>query len=159
MTKAILKTRLGDITLELFPDVAPRHVENFVRLAKSGFYDGTLFHRVIPEFMIQGGDPLSRGADKHLHGTGGADKNVKAEFSDLPHVRGAVSMARAANPDSASSQFFIVVEDAPHLDGQYSLFGKVVAGLEAVDAIVAVETDHRDNPLEPVPITVEIVES
>lgn len=159
MIKAILKTRLGNITLELFPDVAPRHVENFVQLAKSGFYDGTLFHRVIPEFMIQGGDPLSRGEDRRLHGTGGADKNVKAEFSDLPHVRGAVSMARAANPDSASSQFFIVVEDSPHLDGQYSLFGKVVSGMETVDAIVALETDHRDNPVEPVPITAEIPES
>jgi peptidyl-prolyl cis-trans isomerase B (cyclophilin B) len=158
MTQAILKTRLGDMTLELFSDVAPKHAENFIQLAKAGFYDGTLFHRVIPGFMIQGGDPLSRGEDKRLHGTGGAEHNLKAEFSDLPHVRGVVSMARAASPDSASSQFFIVVDDAPHLDGQYSLFGRIVKGMEVADAIVELKSDHRDNPLEPVSITVEIVE-
>jgi peptidyl-prolyl cis-trans isomerase B (cyclophilin B) len=158
MSKAIITTRHGDITLEFLPEVAPNHVNNFLELAKKGFYDKTLFHRVIPDFMIQGGDPLSKNADKRLHGTGGSDKNVKAEFSKTKHVRGIVSMARSANPDSASSQFFIVVADSSHLDGQYSAFGKVVEGLDVVDKIVAEETDHRDNPLEPVSITVKVVD-
>ena len=158
MTKAIISTRHGDIALEFLPEVAPNHVKNFVELAKQGFYDGTLFHRVIPDFMIQGGDPNSKNPDKRLHGTGGSGKNVKAEFSKTRHARGVVSMARSANPDSASSQFFIVVADAPHLDNQYSAFGKVASGLEVVDKIVAEETDHRDNPLEAVSMTVKIVE-
>lgn len=158
MTQAILSTRHGDITLEFLPDVAPNHVQNFLDLARSGFYDGTKFHRVIPGFMIQGGDPNSKQDDRRLHGTGGSGKNVKAEFNATKHLRGIVSMARAANPDSASSQFFIMVADAPHLDGQYSAFGKVVSGLEVVDKIVAEETDHRDNPLDPVSMTVKVVE-
>jgi peptidyl-prolyl cis-trans isomerase B (cyclophilin B) len=158
MAKAVISTRLGDITLEFLPEVAPKHVENFISLAKSGFYDKTLFHRVIPDFMIQGGDPNSKNKDRQLHGTGGSGKNVKAEFSKTPHARGIVSMARSANPDSASSQFFIVVADSSHLNGQYSAFAKVVTGLEAVDAIVAEETDHRDNPLTPVEMTVKIIE-
>ena len=158
MTKALLSTRHGDITLEFLPEVAPNHVKNFVELAKSGFYDKTLFHRCIPDFMIQGGDPNSKNPDKRLHGTGGSGKNVKAEFSKTSHTRGIVSAARSASPDSASSQFFIVVADAPHLNGQYSAFGKVVSGMEAVDAIVAEETDHRDNPVNPVEITVKIIE-
>jgi peptidyl-prolyl cis-trans isomerase B (cyclophilin B) len=158
MSKAIITTRHGDITIELLPEVAPGHVANFLELAKSGFYDKTLFHRVIPDFMIQGGDPNSRGKDRRLHGTGGSGKNLKAEFSKEKHLRGTVSMARSANPDSASSQFFIVVADAPHLDNQYTLFGRVTQGLETVDAIVGEETDHRDNPLNPVEITVKIVE-
>jgi peptidyl-prolyl cis-trans isomerase B (cyclophilin B) len=157
-TKAVLSTRHGDITIEFLPEVAPNHVKNFVELAKAGFYDKTCFHRVIPEFMIQGGDPNSRDKDRRLHGTGGSGKNVKAEFSKTSHVRGIVSAARSANPDSASSQFFIVVADSPHLDGQYSAFGKVIDGLKAVDAIVAEETDHRDNPLTPVEMTVKIIE-
>src|SRR6185295_5273704 len=122
------------------------------------FYDKTTFHRVIPDFMIQGGDPNSKNKDRQLHGTGGSGKNLKAEFSKEPHVRGIVSMARSQSPDSASSQFFIVVADSPHLNGQYTAFGKVVEGLQVVDAIVAEETDHRDNPLNPVEITVKIVE-
>ena len=158
MSKAIISTRHGDITIEFLPEVAPNHVKNFLELAKSGFYDKTLFHRVIPDFMIQGGDPNSKNPDKRLHGTGGSGKNVKAEFSKTPHVRGIVSAARSANPDSASSQFFIVVADSSHLDNQYSAFGKVTSGLEVVDAIVAEETDHRDNPIEPVEITVKVVE-
>jgi peptidyl-prolyl cis-trans isomerase B (cyclophilin B) len=157
-TKAVLTTRHGDITIEFLPEVAPNHVKNFVELAKAGFYDKTCFHRVIPEFMIQGGDPNSKDKDRRLHGTGGSGKNVKAEFSKTSHVRGIVSAARSANPDSASSQFFIVVADSPHLNGQYSAFGKVISGMEAVDAIVAEETDHRDNPLNPVDMTVKIVE-
>jgi peptidyl-prolyl cis-trans isomerase B (cyclophilin B) len=158
MSKAILTTRLGEITLEFLPELAPKHVENFITLAKSGFYDGTLFHRVIPGFMVQGGDPNSKQDDKRLHGTGGSGKNVSAEFSKEPHKRGAVSMARSGHPDSASSQFFIVVEDASHLDNQYTLFGRVTSGLEVVDAIVAEETDHRDNPLAAVSMTVRIEE-
>jgi peptidyl-prolyl cis-trans isomerase B (cyclophilin B) len=158
MTKAILTTRHGDMTLEFFPDVAPNHVQNFIELAKSGFYDDTLFHRVIPGFMIQGGDPNSKNPDKRFHGTGGSGKNLKAEFSKTPHTRGIVSMARAANPDSASSQFFIMVDDSPHLDGQYSVFGKVVSGMEVADAIVAEATDHRDNPVNPVSIRIRLVE-
>ena len=153
-----MTTRHGDITIEFLPEVAPNHVKNFVELAKSGFYDKTAFHRVIPDFMIQGGDPNSKDKDRRLHGTGGSGKNVKAEFSKTPHVRGIVSAARSANPDSASSQFFIVVADSPHLNGQYTAFGKVISGLEAVDAIVDEETDHRDNPLNPVEMTVKVVE-
>ncbi|MDQ3003053.1 MAG: peptidylprolyl isomerase [Fibrobacterota bacterium] len=158
MSKAILSTRHGDITIEFLPEVAPNHVKNFVELAQKGFYDKTLFHRCIPDFMIQGGDPNSKNADKRLHGTGGSGKNVKAEFSKTPHLRGIVSAARSANPDSASSQFFIVVADSSHLDNQYTAFGKVTSGLEVVDKIVAEETDHRDNPLEPVELTVKIIE-
>ena len=158
MSKAILSTRHGDITIEFLPEVAPNHVTNFVELAQKGFYDKTLFHRCIPDFMVQGGDPNSKNPDKRLHGTGGSGKNVKAEFSKTPHLRGVVSAARSANPDSASSQFFIVVADSSHLDNQYTAFGKVISGLEVVDKIVAEETDHRDNPLEPVEMTVKIIE-
>lgn len=158
MPKAIISTRHGDITIGFLPEVAPGHVNNFIELAKKGFYDGTLFHRCIPDFMIQGGDPNSKNPDKRLHGTGGSGKNIKAEFSKTPHVRGVVSMARSANPDSASSQFFIVVADSSHLDNQYSAFGKVESGLDVVDKIVNEETDHRDNPVEAVSMTVKIVE-
>ncbi len=158
MSKAIISTRHGDITLEFLPEIAPNHVKNFLELAKSGFYDKTLFHRVIPDFMIQGGDPNSKNADKRMHGTGGSGKNIKAEFSKTPHVRGTLSAARSANPDSASSQFFIVVADSSHLDNQYTAFGKVISGLEVVDAIVAEESDHNDNPLEGVAMTVKVVE-
>ncbi len=158
MSKAIISTRHGDITLEFLPEIAPLHVENFLELAKSGFYDKTLFHRVIPDFMIQGGDPNSKDADKRLHGTGGSGKNLKAEFSDTPHVRGILSAARSASPNSASSQFFIVVKDSPHLNKQYTAFGRVTEGLDVVDKIVAEESDHRDNPLEAVEITVKVVE-
>lgn len=158
MSKAIISTRHGDITIEFLPEVAPNHVNNFIELAGKGFYDKTIFHRVIPDFMIQGGDPNSKNPDKRLHGTGGSGKNIKAEFSKTPHVRGIVSAARSANPDSASSQFFIVVADSSHLDNQYSAFGRVTEGMDVVDKIVAEETDHRDNPLEPVEITVKIVE-
>lgn len=158
MTQAILSTRHGDITIEFLPEVAPNHVQNFLDLARAGFYDGTKFHRVIPGFMIQGGDPNSKQDDRRLHGTGGSGKNVKAEFNATKHVRGIVSAARSSNPDSASSQFFIMVADSAHLDGQYSAFGKVVSGIEVADKIVAEKTDHRDNPLEAVSITVKVVD-
>ncbi len=158
MPKAIISTRHGDIELEFLAEVAPGHVKNFLDLARKGFYDETLFHRVIPGFMIQGGDPNSKQADRRLHGTGGSGKNINAEFSKTPHARGVVSMARSASPDSASSQFFIVVNDSAHLDGQYTAFGKVVKGMEAVQAIVAEEADHRDNPLKAVAMRIRILE-
>ena len=144
-TLAILKTSQGDVTVRFFYDKAPGHVKNFIDLSAKGFYDGTLFHRVIPDFMIQGGDPYTKHPETPTtrYGTGGnkdasgAPVNVKAEFNDTPHRRGILSMARASNPDSASSQFFIVVKDSPFLDRQYTAFGEVVKGLEAVDKIVA----------------------
>src|SRR6266852_6244798 len=125
--KAIIKTKFGDIHIKLYPDVAPNHVENFIKLAKKGFYDGTTFHRVIPGFMIQGGDPNTRdtAASRSRHGTGGPGYTIKAEFNDTQHKRGVVSMARAQDPDSAGSQFFIVVKDSSFLDNQYTAFGRV----------------------------------
>ena len=155
---AVIKTKFGDIKLKFFPDVAPNHVNNFIELSKKGFYNGTVFHRVIPDFMIQGGDPNSKDHDKARHGTGGPGHTVKAEFSNKPHKRGTLSMARSANPDSAGSQFFICVADTQHLDGQYTVFGEVVEGLEVVDKIVSQERDRRDNPIERIEMTVEIVE-
>lgn len=155
---AVIKTKLGDIKLKFFPDVAPNHVNNFIELAKKGFYNGTVFHRVIPNFMVQGGDPNSKDHDRARHGTGGPGYTVKAEFNKKPHKRGTLSMARSAHPDSAGSQFFICVVDTPHLDGQYTVFGEVVEGIEVVDKIVSQERDRRDNPIERIEMTVEIVE-
>lgn len=138
----------AEIKLELYPDVAPITVDNFLSLARSGFYDGTIFHRVIPGFVIQGGDPEGTGM-------GGPGYTIKGEFAangvpnDLKHERGVISMARAQHPDSAGSQFFIVVADAPHLDGHYAAFGRVVSGMEEVDRIVAVPRNPMDRPLEP----------
>ncbi len=138
----------GKIELELFPQIAPVTVQNFADLANSGFYDGLLFHRVIQGFMIQGGCPQGTG-------TGGAGKNIKGEFAqngvpnDLSHTRGTLAMARASMPDSASSQFFIVHQDAPHLNGAYAAFGRVISGMDVVDAIAAVAVDGRDKPLTP----------
>lgn len=148
-----LNTTKGTISIRFFPDKAPKHVENFVELAKSGFYDGTRFHRVIPGFMIQGGDPNTKD-DKAVHswGTGGSGKNVKAEFNDIPHKRGIVSMARSQMPDSASSQFFIVVSDSRFLDGEYSAFGEVVEGMEVADEIVEAPRGAQDRPHDPVSI-------
>ena len=154
----IIRTGFGEIELQLFPDVAPGHVENFLKLARSGFYNGTLFHRVIPGFMIQGGDPYTKGDKKHLYGTGDPGYKIKAEFNDTPHKRGILSMARSSQGvDTAGSQFFIVVADSPHLDGQYTAFGKVVKGMEVADKIVNRPRDGRDAPLEPVSMTVEAV--
>ena len=146
-----LHTSKGDIRAELYPDVAPVTVKNFTDLIKRGFYDGLTFHRVIAGFMIQGGCP--RG-----DGTGGPGYHIKGEFAAngvknaLKHTRGVLSMARAMDPDSAGSQFFIMHADAPHLDGQYAAFGKVTSGMDAVDAIAAVKTDYYDRPLEKVTI-------
>jgi peptidyl-prolyl cis-trans isomerase B (cyclophilin B) len=156
-TRAIIETKLGNIELKFFPDVAPDHVNNFVTLATAGFYDGTTFHRVIPDFMIQGGDPNSKDHDKSKHGMGGPGHTVKAEFNKKPHKRGTLSMARSAHPDSAGSQFFICVADAAFLDGQYTVFGEVVSGIDTVDAIVNQPRDQRDNPNERVEMTVKIV--
>ncbi len=156
---AVIETKFGDIELRFFPDVAPKHVENFLTLAKSGFYDGTIFHRVIPGFMIQGGDPNTKGTNKSLYGTGGPDHSVKAEFSNRPHKRGILSMARSQDPDSAGSQFFIVVEDSNFLDGQYTVFGEVVKGMDIADKIVAQKRDGRDNPLERIEMNVRLVEA
>jgi peptidyl-prolyl cis-trans isomerase B (cyclophilin B) len=157
--RAVIETKLGSMEIRFFPDKAPKHVENFIKLAKSGFYDKTLFHRVIPGFMIQGGDPNTKDEkDKSKYGMGGPGYNVKAEFNDRPHVRGAVSMARSQDPDSAGSQFFIVVKDAPQLNGKYTVFGEVVQGMEVADKIVSQQRDARDNPLERIEMTVKIVE-
>ena len=148
----------GQIVLRLFPDVAPNHVKNFVDLAKQGFYNGTTFHRVIPGFMIQGGDPNSKNPDRASHGMGGPGHKVKAEFSSKPHKRGTLSMARANDPDSAGSQFFICVNDANFLDWQYTVFGEVQSGLDVVDKVVGVKRDGRDNPLERVEMTVTVTD-
>jgi peptidyl-prolyl cis-trans isomerase B (cyclophilin B) len=137
----------GIIKAELYPKVAPNTVRNFISLINKGFYDGLIFHRVIPGFVIQGGDPNGTG-------TGGPGYSIKGEFSsngfknDLKHSRGVLSMARSAMPDSAGSQFFIMVADSPHLDGQYAAFGKVIEGMAVVDEIVNVETNANDKPLK-----------
>ncbi|MFQ5431254.1 MAG: peptidylprolyl isomerase [Nitrospinota bacterium] len=149
---AILETTMGNIELTFFPDVAPGHVKNFRKLAKEGFYNGTTFHRVIPGFMIQGGDPNSKSADRSMHGMGGPGYTIKAEFNDKKHTRGRLSMARSQDPDSAGSQFFIVVADSLFLDGQYTVFGEVVDGMDVVDKIVNAKRDARDNPIEKIEI-------
>lgn len=157
-TRAVIETRLGNIELKFFPDVAPNHVENFITLAKQGFYDGTTFHRVIPGFMIQGGDPNTKSEDRSRHGSGGPGYNLKAEFNEKPHKRGILSMARTGDPNGAGSQFFICVADAPSLNRQYSVFGEVVSGLDVVDKIVKQPRDGNDNPKERVEMKVKIVE-
>jgi len=163
--RAIIKTKFGDIEIKFYPDVAPKHVDNFITLAKSGFYNGTIFHRVIPGFMIQGGDPNTKDSlKKDTFGQGGPKDEkgnpitVKAEFSDIPHKRGIVSMARASDPDSAGSQFFIVVEDSRFLDRKYTVFGEVTKGIGVADKIVNLPRDERDNPKERIEMTVTIVE-
>ncbi len=155
-TIAVIETRFGNIELKFFPDAAPNHVNNFLELAKKGFYDGTTFHRVIPGFMIQGGDPNTKNPDKSTHGMGGPGYTIKAEFNDKPHKKGTLSMARAANPDSAGSQFFICVADAPFLDRQYTVFGEVVSGMEVADKIVGQPRDRRDNPNERIEMKVRV---
>ncbi|MBC8610414.1 Putative bifunctional phosphatase/peptidyl-prolyl cis-trans isomerase [uncultured Ruminococcus sp.] len=137
----------ADIKVELYPDIAPNTVKNFISLVKKGFYDGVIFHRVIPGFMIQGGDPQGIGV-------GGPGYSIAGEFSangfknDLKHTTGVISMARSSHPDSAGSQFFIMTDDAPHLDGQYAAFGKVIEGIDEVQRIVNVPRDFRDKPKE-----------
>ena len=169
---AVISTKFGDMVVEFFPDVAPMHVENFQILAEEGYYNGTTFHRVIPGFMIQGGDPNSKDLDRMNDGTGGrAGKffgigrendpeswTVPAEFNDTPHQRGTLSMARSQNIDSGSSQFFICHDNAPFLDGQYTVFGQLISGIEVVDEIVNSERDPRDNPLDRVQMTISLVD-
>lgn len=157
-TKAIIETKYGEMEIKFFPEVAPKNVENFVTLAKEGLYDNTIFHRVIPGFMIQGGDPNTKGPDTSRYGMGGPGHNVKAEFSNIQHKRGIVSMARAQHPDSAGSQFFIVVKDSFFLDGQYTVFGEVVKGMEVADKIVNLPRNPRDLPNERVEMNVKVVE-
>ncbi len=151
MANPIITIQMKDgsvMKAELYPEIAPATVKNFVDLAAKGFYNGLIFHRVIPGFMIQGGDPQGTGM-------GGPGYTIKGEFTangfrnDLRHTRGVLSMARAMDPDSAGSQFFIMHEDSPHLDGQYAAFGKLIEGIEVVDKIASVRTDYNDRPLEP----------
>ena len=151
MANPIITIQMKDGSImkaELYPDIAPATVKNFVDLAGKGFYNGLIFHRVIPGFMIQGGDPEGTGM-------GGPGYTIKGEFTangfrnDLKHTRGVLSMARAMDPNSAGSQFFIMHEDSPHLDGQYAAFGKIIEGIEVVDKIASVRTDYSDRPLEP----------
>ncbi len=162
-TRATIKvttkgTPLGEIVIKFYPDVAPNHVKNFIKLAKEKFYDGTTFHRVIPGFMIQGGDPNSKGPDRSTHGLGGPAHRLKAEFNSRPHQRGVLSMARANEPDSAGSQFFICVADSNFLDWKYTALGEVVSGMEVADKVVSVKRDGRDNPLDRVEMVVTVTE-
>ncbi len=142
-----IQTGRGTIKMELYPEIAPNTVKNFIFLVKKGFYDGTIFHRVIPGFMIQGGDPEGTGM-------GGPGYSIKGEFrsnrfqNDLKHSKGVISMARSMSPNSAGSQFFIMVADAPHLDGEYAAFGKVIEGMDEAERIVSVRRDYRDKPYE-----------
>ena len=146
MADAIIKTGFGNIKFSLLPDIAPETVRNFSQLAKSKFYNETLFHRVIPGFMIQGGDPNTKNPDKSTWGQGGPGYNLKAEFNTRSHLRGIVSMARANDPDSAGSQFFIITSDSTFLDRQYTVFGEVVEGMEVADKIVNLPRDGNDCP-------------
>jgi peptidyl-prolyl cis-trans isomerase B (cyclophilin B) len=155
----LVKTKFGEMEIVLFPDLAPKHVESFLKLAKSGFYNGTIFHRIIPGFMIQGGDPLTKDpANRSRYGTGGPGYNLPAEFNRVAHEKGILSAARTADPNSAGSQFFIMADKAPHLDGQYTVFGEIVKGLEVVDTIVNQPRDMKDNPLERLELTVEVLQ-
>jgi peptidyl-prolyl cis-trans isomerase B (cyclophilin B) len=150
---------LGEIVVRFYPDVAPNHVKNFIKLAKEEFYNGCTFHRVIPGFMIQGGDPNSKKPDRSLHGMGGPGYQIKAEFNSRPHKRGVLSMARANDPDSAGSQFFICIADSHFLDWKYTAFGEVVSGMEVADRIANVKRDGRDNPLERIEMAVTVTEA
>jgi len=143
---AVLETKQGTIKLQFFDKVAPKHVENFIKLAKSGFFDGTTFHRVIANFMIQGGDPNSKDDDLNNDGFGGSPDKVPAEFSKLHHARGILSAARSQDINSASSQFFICVADAGFLDGQYTVYGQVIEGMDVADKIVGLKKIQGDNP-------------
>ncbi len=156
--RAVIETSYGEIELKFFPDKAPNHVDNFIKLAKNGTYDGTIFHRVIPGFMIQGGDPNTKGQDFNSYGMGGPGHTVDAEFNDISHKRGIVSMARSADPNSAGSQFFIVVKESTFLDNEYTVFGEVTKGMEVADKIVSLPRDSRDLPNERVEIKVKIIE-
>ena len=154
---AVIETKFGKIEIQFFEDKAPGHVKNFKDLAKKGFYDGTIFHRVIPGFMIQGGDPNTKSDDRSDHGMGGPGYSIKAEFNDTPHKRGILSMARSQDPNSAGSQFYIVVKDSAFLDGKYTAFGKVLSGMTVADQIVNAPKDRRDNPNERIEMKVKVI--
>ena len=154
---AVIETKFGKIEMELFADKAPGHVKNFKDLAKKGFYDGTIFHRVIPGFMIQGGDPNTKSDDRTTYGMGGPGYSIQGEFNDTPHKRGILSMARSQDPNSAGSQFFIVVKKSSFLDGKYTAFGKVLSGMAVADQIVNAPRDKRDNPDERIDMKVKVV--
>ena len=168
---AVISTKYGDMIVEFFPDVAPMHVESFVALANEKYFDGTTFHRVIPDFVIQGGDPNSKLENRSLHGTGGragkffgiGDENdsstwlIPQEFNSIAHEKGVLSMARTNDPNSASSQFFVCHGDPSFLDNNYTVFGKVIQGLEVIDSIANVEKDINDNPLEKIEMTVKMM--
>jgi len=143
-----IETSFGKISFKLLPELAPETVRNFEKLSRDGFYDGTLFHRVIPGFMIQGGDPNTKTDNKSSWGMGGPGYNIKAEFNSRSHLRGIVSMARSQDPDSAGSQFFIVTSDSAFLDRQYTVFGEVTEGMDVADKIVNLDKDGNDCPLE-----------
>jgi len=167
---AVISTNYGDMVVEFYPDVAPMHVESFIALANEQYFDGTTFHRVIPDFVIQGGDPNSKLENRSLHGTGGragkffgiGDENdsstwlIPQEFNSIPHEKGILSMARTNDPNSASSQFFVCHGDPSFLDNNYTVFGKVIQGLEVIDSIANVEKDMNDNPLEKIEMTVKM---
>ncbi len=145
----VMETSAGTIKLRLFTDIAPGHCDNFKRLANSGYYDNTTFHRVVPNFVIQGGDLLSRDAQRANDGTGDPGYTIPAEFNPRPHRKGALAMARSSDPNSASSQFYIALRRLPQLDNRYTVFGEVIEGLAGVDSIAAAATDSKDNPVQP----------
>ena len=167
---AVISTNFGDMVVEFYPDIAPMHVESFMALVNEEYFNGTTFHRVIPGFMIQGGDPNSRNENRATHGTGGRagkffglgneeDPNtwlIPQEFSNTPHVKGILSMARTNDPNSASSQFFVCHDNANFLDNNYTVFGKVIDGLDVIDQIANVAKDQNDNPLEKVEMSIRI---
>ena len=167
---AVISTKFGEIVLEFFDELAPKHVESFKLHARNGYYNCTIFHRVIPDFMIQGGYPLTRSEGKRRHGTGGnaakyfgigkesepSTWDLPAEFSSRSHSRGILSMARSQNPDSGGSQFFICLADAPRLDSQYTVFGKVIEGMNVADQIVNEPRDQRDNPNDRIEMEVRL---
>ena len=166
----IISTQFGDMVVEFYERAAPKHVESFKLHAKSGYYNGTIFHRVIPGFMIQGGDLNTKGENKSIYGQGGhaakfygigkednpSTWDIPAEFNDIKHTLGILSMARTSDPNSAGSQFFICAGDASHLDAQYTVFGKVIEGLGIIDKIVNMPRDNRDNPINRVEMTVTL---
>lgn len=159
-TKVVLVTNFGEMTIGFYPQKAPETVKNFVKLAKEGFYDGTQFHRVIRNFMIQGGDPLTKNEDqRNRWGTGDPGYKIKAEFNDTKHVKGVLSMARSQDPNSAGSQFFVVHADASHLDNQYTAFGALESGLDVLDKIANVQCGgpERSSPLQPIKLEQAIV--
>ena len=155
--RVVIETKFGKMVVKFYPDVAPNHASNFKRLANAGYYNGTKFHRIIPGFMIQGGDILSRDASKDNDGTGGPGYTVPAEFNSVHHKSGILSMARSQHPDSAGSQFFVCAGDIPHLDNKYTVFGIVEEGLEVIEKIVNQARDSRDNPNEPISMYVYMI--